>query len=75
MVPSRIRVRSGSATRELDFRDSRFTAPVVGVEVDLSVGNLDVRLPPGATVDLERAVRGSDHPGPDGAVGRPRDAA
>jgi hypothetical protein len=58
MVPSRIRVQSRFGNARLDFRSARFTAPVVTVEVDLAFGNLDIRLPEGATIDLDGARTG-----------------
>jgi hypothetical protein len=58
MVPSRIRLRSRFGNARLDFRTARFTAPVVTVEVDLAFGNLDIRLPEGATIDLDGARTG-----------------
>lgn len=55
IVPSTIRVRSMFGNARVDCRTARFTAPVVTVEVDLAFGNLDLRLPEGATVELDAA--------------------
>jgi hypothetical protein len=55
IVPSRIRVRSMFGNARIDCRAARFTAPVVTIEVDLAFGNLDIRLPEGATVELDEA--------------------
>jgi hypothetical protein len=57
-VPPRIVVRSRMGNAYLDFRQARFTSPEVVVEADLTVGNLDIRLPKGATVDLDDARAG-----------------
>ena len=54
-VPPQIIVRSRFGNASLDFREARFTTPVVVVDVQLSIGNLDLRLPKGATVDLDDA--------------------
>lgn len=58
IVPSRILVRSMFGNARLDFRAARFTTPVVTIDVELAVGNLDIRLPEGATVDLAGARTG-----------------
>jgi hypothetical protein len=55
VVPSRIRIRSAFGNAHIDFRSARFTAPVVTIEVNLVVGNLDIRVPEGATADLDEA--------------------
>ncbi|WP_181782209.1 DUF1707 SHOCT-like domain-containing protein [Pseudonocardia pini] len=54
-VPARIVLRSRMGNGHLDFRTARFTTPVVTVDVDIMVGNLDIRLPKGATVDVDEA--------------------
>jgi hypothetical protein len=54
-VPPRIVVRSRFGNASLDFREARFTTPTVLVDVQISLGNLDIRLPKGATVDLDDA--------------------
>jgi len=55
IVPARIVVRSRFGNAHLDFRTARFTTPVVALDFDLTFGNLEIRLPKGATVDLEDA--------------------
>jgi hypothetical protein len=52
-VPPRIVVRSKAGNAVLDFRTARFTTAVVEVEIDVLLGNVDIRLPKGATVDLD----------------------
>ncbi|MGD9986192.1 DUF1707 SHOCT-like domain-containing protein [Pseudonocardia sp.] len=52
-VPPKIVVRSRFGNANLDFRAARFTTPVVTVETDILVGNVELRLPEGATVDLD----------------------
>ncbi|GAY12753.1 DUF1707 domain-containing protein [Pseudonocardia sp. N23] len=54
-VPPKVMVRSRFGNANLDFRNARFTTPVVTVEADLLVGDLEIRLPKGATVDLDDA--------------------
>ncbi|MHA6626721.1 DUF1707 SHOCT-like domain-containing protein [Pseudonocardia sichuanensis] len=54
-VPARIVVRSRFGNAYLDCRAARFTAPTVTIDVELGVGNLDIRLPKGASVELEGA--------------------
>ncbi|TQM06259.1 DUF1707 SHOCT-like domain-containing protein [Pseudonocardia kunmingensis] len=54
-VPARIVVRSRFGNAHLDCRAARFTAPTVTIDVELGVGNLDIRLPKGASVELEGA--------------------
>jgi hypothetical protein len=58
VVPARIVVRSRFGNASLDFRQARFSTPVVEIDFDLTFGNLDLRLPKGATVDLEEARAG-----------------
>jgi hypothetical protein len=52
LVPPRVVVSSKFGNARLDMRRARFVTGEVLVEVDLMVGNLDVRLPSGATADL-----------------------
>ena len=52
LVPPRVVVRSRFGNARLDMRRARFVTGDVLVESDLTVGNLDIRLPRGATVDL-----------------------
>lgn len=54
-VPARIAVRSRFGNAHLDCRSARFTAPTLTIDLDLGAGNLDIRLPKGASVDLEGA--------------------
>ncbi|GAA4972294.1 DUF1707 domain-containing protein [Pseudonocardia tropica] len=51
LVPPRVIVRSWFGNARLDMRRARFVTGQVLVDVELVVGNLDVRLPEGATVD------------------------
>lgn len=55
VVPSRIVVSSRMGNVGLDLRRARFTVPVVTVEADIGVGNIDIRLPENGTVDLDDA--------------------
>lgn len=53
LVPTTIVVRSHFGDVELDLRDARFMQPVVTIDVDMWVGDVDLRLPPGGTVDVD----------------------
>lgn len=53
LVPPRIVVSSRFGDVKLDLRTARFMGPTVTIEVDMWVGDVDLRLPPGATVDLD----------------------
>lgn len=55
LVPPRVVLRSWFGNARLDMRTARFVTGEVVVECDLTFGNLDLRLPPGATVDVEEA--------------------
>ncbi|MEV1294335.1 DUF1707 domain-containing protein [Pseudonocardia sp. NPDC049635] len=55
LVPPRVVVRSRFGNARLDMRRARFVTGDVVIESDLTVGNLDIRLPRGATVDLTAA--------------------
>ncbi|WP_308820138.1 DUF1707 SHOCT-like domain-containing protein [Pseudonocardia alni] len=55
LVPPRVVVRSKFGNARLDMRHARFVTGEVVIDVDLVVGNVDVRLPPGATVDITGA--------------------
>ncbi|BBF99017.1 MULTISPECIES: DUF1707 SHOCT-like domain-containing protein [Pseudonocardia] len=55
LVPPRVVVRSYFGNARLDMRRARFVTGDVVIESELTVGNLDIRLPPGATVDLTGA--------------------
>ena len=52
LVPPRVVVRSWMGNAYLDMRTARFVTGEVVVDYDLGVGNLDLRLPDGATVDV-----------------------
>lgn len=52
LVPPRVVVRSRFGNARLDMRTARFVTGEVVVDVDLAFGNLDLRLPAGATVDV-----------------------
>lgn len=53
LVPPRVVVRSWFGNARLDMRTARFVTGEVVIECDLTFGNLDLRLPPGATADVE----------------------
>ncbi|OLL71495.1 hypothetical protein Ae168Ps1_5998 [Pseudonocardia sp. Ae168_Ps1] len=53
LVPPRIVVRSWFGNARLDMRRARFITGEVVIECDLTFGNLELRLPPEATVDVE----------------------
>ena len=53
LVPPRIVLRSRFGDAGLDFRHARFMEPSVTVAVDMWVGDVDLRLPPGGSVDLD----------------------
>ncbi|MEQ3551159.1 DUF1707 domain-containing protein [Pseudonocardia nematodicida] len=55
LVPPRVIVRSRFGNAHLDMRRARFVTGEVLIESDLTFGNLDVRLPKGATVDVTDA--------------------
>lgn len=55
LVPPRVVVRSRFGNARLDMRRARFVTGDVLVESELTVGNLDIRVPRGATVDLTGA--------------------
>lgn len=52
LVPPRVLVRSWFGNARLDMRRARFVTGEVVVDVELVFGNVDVRLPAGATVDI-----------------------
>ncbi len=52
LVPPRVVVRSWFGNAHLDMRRARFVTGEVVVDVDIVIGNIDVRLPPGASVDI-----------------------
>lgn len=53
LVPAKIVVRSHFGDVKLDLREARFMTPVVTLDVDMWVGDVDLRLPPGGTVDVD----------------------
>lgn len=55
LVPPRVIVRSRFGNARLDMRRARFVTGEVVIESDLTFGNLHVRLPKGATVDITDA--------------------
>ena len=73
LVPPRVVVRSRFGNARLDMRRARFVTGDVLVESGLTVGNLEIRLPTGATADLTGVrtqfgtvrdrLGGSDRPG------------
>lgn len=54
-VPATVVIRSWFGNAHLDCRSARFTGPTLTIDVELGAGNLDIRLPKGASVDLEDA--------------------
>lgn len=52
LVPPRVVVRSWFGNARLDMRRARFVTGEVVIDVDIVIGNIDVRLPPGASVDI-----------------------
>ncbi|ANY09363.1 DUF1707 SHOCT-like domain-containing protein [Pseudonocardia sp. HH130630-07] len=58
LVPPRIVLRSWFGNAHLDMRRARFVTGEVTIESDIVIGNLDVRLPAGATADLAEARTG-----------------
>lgn len=55
LVPPRVVVRSWFGNVRLDMRHARFVTGDVLIDVQLGVGNLDVRVPKGATADVTGA--------------------
>ncbi|MGD9986189.1 DUF1707 SHOCT-like domain-containing protein [Pseudonocardia sp.] len=53
LVPARIVVRSHFGDVKLDLREARFMTPLVTLEVDIWIGDVDLRLPPGGSVDVD----------------------
>jgi hypothetical protein len=55
LVPATIRVSSWCGNARIDTSKARFTSPVVTLEVAIGVGNVDLVVPHGATVDVDDA--------------------
>jgi hypothetical protein len=58
VVPATVRVSSWCGNAYLDASRARFTSPVVEIDVAIGVGNVDLVVPQGATVDLDEVRTG-----------------
>lgn len=65
VVPRKIRLRQRMGSAELDFTQAEIAYPVVSIDLDISGGSVEIRLPEGASASLDgvEAVAGSvqDH--------------
>ena len=65
VVPRRLRLRQRMGSAELDFTEAEIGHPVVSVELDVTGGSVEIRVPAGASVSTDgvEAVHGSiqDH--------------
>ena len=52
-VPQQLRARVVCGNLELDLRDARLAPGVTTIEVDVTMGNVEVIVPPGYQVDVE----------------------
>lgn len=52
-VPQQLRARVVCGNLELDLREARLVAGVTTIEVDVTMGNVEVIVPPGYQVDVE----------------------
>jgi hypothetical protein len=55
VVPATISIRTKLGNARIDFSEARFTTPIVTVDANVGVGNVDLVIPDGATVDLDEA--------------------
>lgn len=53
MVPTRLSLVRRFGSIDLDLTKARFAGPVVVIEVDMKFGNLDLRLPDGASASID----------------------
>jgi hypothetical protein len=74
-VPRRILIHRRLSSVELDFTEAQFTSTVVDIELDVSAGSVEMRVPEGASVTMDDvAVTGGsieDHRKNVTANGRP----
>jgi hypothetical protein len=65
IVPRRLVLHQQKGSAELDFTQAQISHPVTGIELDVSGGSVEIRLPDGAsaTTDSVETIRGSieDH--------------
>jgi hypothetical protein len=52
-VPSRLALRRRMGSIDLDLTRARFAGPMIVIEVDMKFGNLDIRLPDGASASID----------------------
>jgi hypothetical protein len=55
VVPATVSIRTKLGNARIDFSEARFTTPIVTVDANVGVGNVDLVIPDGATVDLDEA--------------------
>lgn len=55
-VPAQIRIHRRMGSVELDFTEAQFTSPVTDVELDVTGGSIEIRVPAGATVSTDEVV-------------------
>lgn len=53
LVPRRLVLRGKGSSWELDFSATEIDHPVVDIELDVTGGSVELRLPPGASVSTE----------------------
>jgi Domain of unknown function (DUF1707) len=74
-VPGRLRLRQRMGSAELDFTEATISHPVVSIELDVTGGSVEIRLPEGASASTDgvEAVLGSvqDHRKNAAPSGRP----
>ncbi|MFC4946040.1 DUF1707 SHOCT-like domain-containing protein [Pseudonocardia sp. GCM10023141] len=58
VVPATVAVSTWVGNVRLDFTEARFTTTDVTVDLNVGAGNVDLVLPPGATVDLDQVRAG-----------------
>jgi Domain of unknown function (DUF1707) len=65
IVPRRLVLHQQKGSAELDFTQAQITHPVTGIELDISGGSVEIRLPDGASASTDgiEAIRSSieDH--------------
>ena len=52
-VPAQLRARVLCGNLELDLRDARLAAEVTTIEIDVTMGNVEIIVPPGFHVDVD----------------------
>lgn len=58
VVPATVRVSSWCGNARIDTSKARFTSPVVTLDIAIGIGNVDLVVPHGATVDVDEARTG-----------------